>query len=228
MSDCSVTQLCPILWDPVDCSLPGSSDHGIFQVKILWVRCHFLLQGIFPTQGLNLYLSPAFQADSLPLSHRGRKPPLLHRPYKWGLLQVIFKKGSLSYSEVPAGGIQYEDGIFESSDILTLRGGLLWRCFLFALTPPIHLHCSLVSMKPSRTPSMEDFLCPPSLICWGRTSASTIFPAFQRTDLNSCYTGKAEDAETREGQPRNNSAALEQGPGSVSSDIHHNIFELLT
>ena len=30
--------------------------------------CHFFLQGIFPTQGLNLYL-PHWQADSLPLSH---------------------------------------------------------------------------------------------------------------------------------------------------------------
>ena len=30
--------------------------------------CHFLLQGIFPTQGLNPYLLH-WQADSLPLSH---------------------------------------------------------------------------------------------------------------------------------------------------------------
>ena len=31
--------------------------------------CHFLLQGIFPTQGLNP--SPAWQADSSPMSHLG-------------------------------------------------------------------------------------------------------------------------------------------------------------
>ena len=31
-------QLCPTLWDPVDCSLPGSSVHGILQARILeWV-----------------------------------------------------------------------------------------------------------------------------------------------------------------------------------------------
>ena len=30
--------VCPTLWDPVDCSPPGSSVHGIFQVRILkWV-----------------------------------------------------------------------------------------------------------------------------------------------------------------------------------------------
>ena len=31
-------QLCPSLWDPVDCSPPGSSVHGILQARILeWV-----------------------------------------------------------------------------------------------------------------------------------------------------------------------------------------------
>ena len=34
------------------------------------VSCHFLLQGIFPTQGSNPHL-PHWQADSLLLSHRG-------------------------------------------------------------------------------------------------------------------------------------------------------------
>ena len=35
-----------------------------------WSSFHFLLQGIFPTQGLNLRLLH-WQADSLPLSHQG-------------------------------------------------------------------------------------------------------------------------------------------------------------
>ena len=29
------TQLCPILCDPMDCSPPGSSVHGIFQARLL-------------------------------------------------------------------------------------------------------------------------------------------------------------------------------------------------
>ena len=41
------------LWPPVDCGLPGSSVHGIFQARILEWGCNFLLQGIFPTQGSN-------------------------------------------------------------------------------------------------------------------------------------------------------------------------------
>ena len=37
-----VTQLCPTLCDPMDCSLPGSSIHGIFQARILeWVAISF-------------------------------------------------------------------------------------------------------------------------------------------------------------------------------------------
>ena len=30
-----VAQLCPTLSDPMDCSLPGSSVHGIFQARVL-------------------------------------------------------------------------------------------------------------------------------------------------------------------------------------------------
>ena len=35
---CLVAQSCPTLWDPMDCSPPGSSVHGILQARILeWV-----------------------------------------------------------------------------------------------------------------------------------------------------------------------------------------------
>ena len=34
-SESEVAQSSPILWDPVDCSLPGSSVHGIFQARVL-------------------------------------------------------------------------------------------------------------------------------------------------------------------------------------------------
>ena len=52
-SESEVTQSCPTLCDPVDCRLPGSSLHGILHGKNTVVGCHFLLQGIFPTQGSN-------------------------------------------------------------------------------------------------------------------------------------------------------------------------------
>ena len=41
-SESEVAQLCPTLWDPMDCSLPGSSVHGIFQARVLeWVTIAF-------------------------------------------------------------------------------------------------------------------------------------------------------------------------------------------
>ena len=46
-----VAQSCPTLYNPMDCSLPGSSVHGILQAKILELFATSLLQGIFPTQG---------------------------------------------------------------------------------------------------------------------------------------------------------------------------------
>ena len=41
-SESEVTQSCLTLWDPVDCSLRGSSIHGIFQSRVLeWVAISF-------------------------------------------------------------------------------------------------------------------------------------------------------------------------------------------
>ena len=34
-SESEVAQLCPTLSDPMDCSLPGSSIHGIFQTRVI-------------------------------------------------------------------------------------------------------------------------------------------------------------------------------------------------
>ena len=67
-----VIQLCSTLCDPLDYSPPGSSIHGIFQARIQ--ECHFLLQGIFLTQGLNrsLLCLLRWQAGSLPLAPPGK------------------------------------------------------------------------------------------------------------------------------------------------------------
>ena len=45
-----VAQLCPPLWDPMDCSAPHSSVHGILQARILkWVAISFSW-GYFPSR----------------------------------------------------------------------------------------------------------------------------------------------------------------------------------
>ena len=77
---CAHLLSCVRLCDPTDGSPPGSSVHGIFQAGILeWVAI-FPLQGIFPSQGLNLcflYLLH-WQANSLPLGHLGNPFHRLH------------------------------------------------------------------------------------------------------------------------------------------------------
>ena len=41
-------QSCLTVWDPMDCSPPGFSVHGILPGKNTGVGCHALPQGIFP------------------------------------------------------------------------------------------------------------------------------------------------------------------------------------
>ena len=73
--------------DPMDCSLPGSSVHGIFNST--GVDCHFLLQGIFPTQGSNLGL-PHCRQLLYHLSHQ-RSP-------RWGKGEINHMPLGISFT----------------------------------------------------------------------------------------------------------------------------------
>ena len=56
--------------DPVDCSLPGSSVHGISLARILeWAAISFSKD--LPNPGIKSTISCICLADSLPLSHQG-------------------------------------------------------------------------------------------------------------------------------------------------------------
>ena len=81
-----VFQSCLTLCDPMDCSPPGSSVHGISQARILeWVAIPFSRD--LPNPGIKPG-SPALQADSLPFEPP-RKPP-------WGIwwAQITLAKPS--------------------------------------------------------------------------------------------------------------------------------------
>ena len=65
---CLVTESCPTLCNPMDCSLPGSSLHWILQVrKLEWVACPPL--GDLSNPGIEPRY-PTLQVDSL-LTHQG-------------------------------------------------------------------------------------------------------------------------------------------------------------
>ena len=52
LSESEFTQSCPTLCVPMDCSLPGSSIHGIFQARILeWVAISFSRRSSRPRDG---------------------------------------------------------------------------------------------------------------------------------------------------------------------------------
>ena len=80
-------QLTLTLCDPMDCSLPDFTIHGIFPGRSAGVGCHFLLQGIFPTQGLNPGL-PHCRQMCYHLSHQGSH-------YKFSI--IIKKKKKLTH-----------------------------------------------------------------------------------------------------------------------------------
>ena len=78
-SKSEVTESCPTLSDPMDCSLPGSSAHGIFQARVLeWVAIAFSLQSSSHLLAITLSLEkkahgdlegPENQYASFPQSH---------------------------------------------------------------------------------------------------------------------------------------------------------------
>ena len=96
-----VTESCPTLCDPMDFRPPGSFVHGVSPGKSTGVGCRVLLQGIFPTQGLNpglllnpvlilfsWYLTPGwcpFFTWFLKLNHS-----LLVLHFHWSLLLSLF------------------------------------------------------------------------------------------------------------------------------------------
>ena len=70
---CACAWSWPSFWTPMDCGLPGSSVHGIFQVNILeWVAISYSLDSSWPRDWNSHLLCLLYkQVDSLPLHHLG-------------------------------------------------------------------------------------------------------------------------------------------------------------
>ena len=104
-------QSCPTLCNPMNCSPPSSSVHGDSPGKT-WVGWHALLQGIFPSQGLNLHLlCPLhWQAGSLPLAPPG-KPKYIHVKVK---VKLLSRAGLCDPMDCSLSGSSVH-GIFQAS-----------------------------------------------------------------------------------------------------------------
>ena len=88
MHACFVAQLSLTLWNPMDCSLAGSSVHGDSPGKNTEVGCHALLHGIFPTQGSNPGLLHCRQI-LYHLSHQGSPTEAWETAYNPIWLDII-------------------------------------------------------------------------------------------------------------------------------------------
>ena len=99
---CSVTQSCVSLCHPMDCGLPDSSVHGDSLAKNTEVACLSLLQGIFPTQGLNPDL-PHCRRILYQLTHKGSPKKYMGTGRTPALWERKASTPNL-YNAPPAGG----------------------------------------------------------------------------------------------------------------------------
>ena len=100
--------------DPMDCSLPGSSVHGISQARKLEGVTTPSSRGI-PDPGIKCE-SPAWQADSLPLSH-----------------QLLFSSSVVSYS------VTLQTAALQAVLSFTISWSLLKLMSIESVMPPIIL-----------------------------------------------------------------------------------------
>ena len=87
-----VTQSCPALWNPMDCSPPGSSVHGILQAGLLeWIAISFSSQSSWPRDQTHVSCICCFAVDSLssePLGKSMRPRGLIISSLIWFLFQT--------------------------------------------------------------------------------------------------------------------------------------------
>ena len=75
-----VSHSCPTLYDPMDCSPPSFSVHGILQARIGWSGLPLSFPGDLPDPGIEPR-SPVLQADSL-LPEPPGKPSMAYKTYQ--------------------------------------------------------------------------------------------------------------------------------------------------
>ena len=122
-------QLCPTLCNPIDCNSPGSSVHGILQIKILeWVAIpssrgssrsgDLSDSGIFPIQGLRLHLLCIlhWQAGSLPLAPPGK--PIISTPL-------------IGHQSCAKQSAKHNNAKVDTAYFLTLRSS--WSCSVWPI-----------------------------------------------------------------------------------------------
>ena len=165
--------LSPTLCDPMDCSLSGSSIHGLFQARVLeWIAISFS-RGIFPTQGSNLGL-PHCRQTLYCLSHQGSRLSFLQGIFPTQGLnpdlprcrQILYQ---LRHKENPWGWV----GGHKTKEIKDTLKRTQFSCPLAFLTSPHHTQTQSLSLSCTCwIPSMNSdftylsFLTPKETTIW--------------------------------------------------------------
>ena len=115
-----VTQSCPALWDPVDCSPPGFSVYGILKARILeWVAIPFSSGSARPKDVWNLKCSPTAQLV--------KNPPAMQETWVWSLgWEDPLEKGKTTHSSILAWRIPWT--IHGAAELDTAEQLLLSKC----------------------------------------------------------------------------------------------------
>ena len=168
---CLVTQSCPTLCNLMDCSPPGSSVHGDSPGKNTGVGCNALLQGIFPTQGLNPGL-PHCRWIRYQLSYQGSP------------INMLILPKYIIYASVQFSSVQFNRSVV--SDSLGPHESQHARPPCPSATPRVHSDSRPSSQwcHPTISSSVVPFSsCPQSF------SASESFPMSQRSAWSGQSTG---------------------------------------
>ena len=116
-----VAQSCPTLCNPMDCSLPGSSVHGIFQARVLeWIAISFSRGSSNP--GIETGAS-ALEADTLPSEPPGKSSIMY-------VYTVSAEKAMATHSSTLAWKIPWTEEPARLQSMGSLRVGHNWATSL--------------------------------------------------------------------------------------------------
>ena len=116
-------QSCPTLCNPWTVAYQAPTSWNS-PSKNTEVDCHFLLQGIFPTQGLNstLLCLLNWQTGSLPLCHLSSVPIIIEMPFQVHILYL----GLTWLQETWVQSLGREDSL--EKEMVTCSSILAWEC----------------------------------------------------------------------------------------------------
>ena len=121
MCVCSVAQSCLTVCNPVDCSLPDSSVHGILQARILEYGCHFLFRGLSDLANKNT-------GHRVKLKLRRTKNGLLHKdiPYKYLGFTYIKNPLLIAHLKLKSSSVSYISSGNPTIRVLWTQKILIW------------------------------------------------------------------------------------------------------